>query len=106
LSAFSARQRLPDVVARALVEAGHDVLLLRNPMPKKSPDSVVLDYAVANGLILITCNRDDFIPLASARVSFGINHFIRRRSRILECARLLRLLDSAGQSLSGNINFA
>ena len=32
---------------------------------------------------------------------------IRRRSRIVECANLLRLLDSAGESgLSGNINFA
>jgi predicted nuclease of predicted toxin-antitoxin system len=46
------------------MEAGHDVLLLRNVMPKKSSDPVVLDYAAANRLLLITCNRDDFIPLA------------------------------------------
>jgi hypothetical protein len=32
---------------------------------------------------------------------------IRRPSRILECAKLLRLLESAGESrLAGNINFA
>ena len=63
---------MPDVVARVLVEAGHEVMLLRNVLPKKSVDSAVLDYA-----------------------------------RILECAKLLRLLESAGDSgLAGNINFA
>ena len=56
---------VPDVVARVLMEAGHDVLLLRNVMPKKSSDPVVLDYAAANRLLLITCNHDDFIPLAA-----------------------------------------
>jgi hypothetical protein len=34
---------VPDVIARVLKEAGHDVLFLRNTMPKKSADSVVLD---------------------------------------------------------------
>ena len=98
---------VPDVVARVLTEAGHDVQLLRNVMLKKSSDSAVLDYTAAEGLILITCNRDDFIPLASARRHSGLIVLIRRRSRILECAKLLRLLDSAGESgLLGNINFA
>ena len=36
---------MPDVVARVLVEAGHEVMLLRNVLPKKSVDSAVLDYA-------------------------------------------------------------
>jgi len=58
---------VPDVVARVLMEADHDVLLLRNVMPKKSSDPVVLEYAAANRLLLITCNRDDFIPLARLR---------------------------------------
>jgi predicted nuclease of predicted toxin-antitoxin system len=98
---------VPDVAARVLMEAGHDVLLLRNVMPKRSSDPVVLDYAVTNGLLLITCNRDDFIPLARARTHYGLIVLIRRRSRIVECANLLRLLDSAGESgLAGNINFA
>lgn len=98
---------VPDVVARVLIQAGHDLLLLRNVMPKRSSDPVVFDYVVANGLLLITCNRDDFIPLARTRTHSGLIVLIRRRSRIVECANLLRLLDSAGESgLAGNINFA
>ena len=98
---------VPDVVARVLIEAGHEVLLLRNVIPKSSSDSVVLDHAVANGLLLITCNRDDFIPLVQTRTHSGLIVLIRRRSRIAECAKLLRLLDSAGeQAVAGNINFA
>jgi predicted nuclease of predicted toxin-antitoxin system len=96
---------VPDVVARVLVEAGQS--LLRDVLPKNSVDSAVLDCATANELVLITCNRDDFIPLASTRAHSGLIILIRRRSRILECAKLLRLLESAGESgLAGNINFA
>ena len=98
---------VPDTVQRVLSEAGHDVLLLRHVMSEKSSDTAVLDYAVANELILITCNRDDFIPLARARIHHGLIVLIRRRSRIAECANLLRLLESATDSgLAGNINFA
>jgi len=67
-------------------------------MPKRSSDPLVLDYAVTNGLLLITCNRDDFIPLVGARTHSGLIVLIRRRSRIVECANLLRLLESAGES--------
>ncbi len=103
---FLLDNNVPDVVARVLVEAGHEVMLLRNGLPKKSVDSAVLDYATANALGLITCNRDDFIPLANTRAHSGLIILIRR-SRILECAKLLRLLESAGDSgLAGNINFA
>jgi len=42
---------VPDAVARVLMEAGHDVLLFRDVLPKKSSDPAVLDYAVANGLL-------------------------------------------------------
>ena len=42
---------MPDVVARVLVEAGHEVLLLHNVLLKKSVDSAVLDYATANALL-------------------------------------------------------
>jgi predicted nuclease of predicted toxin-antitoxin system len=77
---------VPDVVARVLVEAGHEVFLLRSVLPKKSVDSAVLDYATANALLIITCNRDDFIPLASIRAHSGLIILIRRRSRILEFA--------------------
>jgi hypothetical protein len=64
---------VPDVVARVLTQAGHDVLLLRNVMPERSSDSVVFDYAAANALLLITCNRDDFIPLAQTQVSLRLD---------------------------------
>jgi predicted nuclease of predicted toxin-antitoxin system len=98
---------VPDVVARVVVQAGNEVLLLRNVLPKKSVDSAVLDYAAANALVLITCNRGDFIPLASTRAHSGLIILIRPRSRILECAKLLRLLASSSESgLAGNINFA
>lgn len=98
---------VPDTVARVLNEAKHDVFLLRHVMSEKSSDTAVLDYAVANELVLIICNRDDFIPLASGRVHQGLIVLIRRRSRIAECAHLLRLLESATEAgLAGNINFA
>ena len=79
---FLLENDVPEVVARVLMEVGHDVLLLRNVLPKRSPDTAVLDYAAANGLLLITCNRDDFIPLARARTHSGLIVLIRRRSRI------------------------
>ena len=98
---------VPDTVARVLKEAGHDVLVLRRVLSGKTADAAVFDYASANELILITCNRDDFIPLASGRVHQGLIVLIRRRSRIAECAHLLRLLESATEAgLAGNINFA
>ena len=75
---------LPDLVARVLVEAGHEVLFVRDVLPKKSVDSAVLDYATANALVLITCNRDDFIPLASTGAHSGL----------------------INSGLAGNINFA
>jgi predicted nuclease of predicted toxin-antitoxin system len=98
---------VPDTVGRVLAEAGHEVSLLRDVMAPRSSDSAVLDYAVANELMLITCNRDDFIPLARERTHTGLIVLIRRRSRIAECANLLRLVGSATESgLAGNINFA
>lgn len=98
---------VPDTVARVLSEAGHEVLLLRDAMAPRSSDAAVLDYAVANQLMLVTCNRDDFIPLARERSHAGLIVLIRRRSRIAECANLLRLVESATESgLAGNINFA
>lgn len=98
---------VPDTVARVLTEVGREVLLMRDVMAPRSSDSAVLDYAVANQLMLITCNRDDFIPLARERSHAGLIVLIRRRSRIAECASLLRLVESATESgLAGNINFA
>ena len=61
---------VPDVVARVLVQAGNEVLLLRNVLPKKSVDWAVLDYAAANAFVLITFGIDHFdtAPVADLRM--------------------------------------
>lgn len=67
----------------------------------------MLAYASAHGLILITCNRDDFLALAPTRPHSGLILLFRRKSRTAERAALVRLIEKAGApGLSGNINFA
>jgi hypothetical protein len=67
----------------------------------------VLRQAAKRQCLLITCNRDDFLAAAGRVPHHGIIILIRRRSRALERAALVRLLDTAGEGgLSGNINFA
>jgi hypothetical protein len=57
--------------------------------------------------VLITCNRDDFLGIAQQISHAGIIILVRRRSRALERAALVQLLDSAGEvGIRGNINFA
>ncbi|MGH2671335.1 MAG: hypothetical protein ACRDH5_19870 [bacterium] len=64
----------------------------------------MLGLAGQRDCVLITCNRDDFLTL-SGRSRHGI--LIRRRSRALERAALVGLLDRAGEvGIRGNINFA
>ncbi len=98
---------VPDDLGYVLRELGHIVLLLREVLPRTTPDPEVLAYATAHGLILITCNRDDFLALAPIQSHPGLIILIRRVSRTAERAALVRLLEKAGdQGLSGNINFA
>ena len=67
----------------------------------------MLRYARMHGLLLVTCNRDDFLALASEQPGAGLIVLIRRRTRQAECAHLLALLTRAGEDgLHGNINFA
>lgn len=57
--------------------------------------------------LLITCNRDDFLELASHQPHHGIIVIIRRRTRAAERAALFRLLKRAGETgLQNNLNFA
>jgi hypothetical protein len=57
--------------------------------------------------VLITCNRDDFLTAAMRVPHHGIVILVRRKSRALERAAMVRLLDAAGESgLRDNINFA
>ena len=98
---------VPETIARVLVRAGHEVNLLREVLPVDANDVQVLDLAAQRSLVLVTCNRDDFLELASEQPHAGIIIIVRRRTRAAECAALLRLLRAAGASgILGSINFA
>lgn len=98
---------VPEDVVFALEALGHAVTRLRGALPADSSDDEVLRHAGEHGLVLITCNRDDFLGAAERIAHAGIIVLIRRRSRALERAALVRLLDRAGESgILNNINFA
>ncbi len=104
---FLLDQDVPDDLGFSLEALGHEALRLRQVMPVTTSDEEVLQYACSQACLLITCNRDDFLE-AAKRVSHpGVIVLVRRKSRALERAALVRLLDRAGESgLRGNINFA
>jgi predicted nuclease of predicted toxin-antitoxin system len=100
-------QDVPDDLAHVLCQLGHTVVRLREVLPTTAPDSEVLAHAYANQMIMITCNRDDFVALGQNQPHHGIIVVFRRKSRTAERAVLVRLIESAGeQGLSNNINFA
>lgn len=98
---------MPDDLGHVLRQLGHTVVLLREVLPDATEDPDVFTHAVAHELIMITCNRDDFLALASKRTHHGLIILFRRKSRAAERAALVRLLQNAGeQGLAGNVNFA
>lgn len=98
---------VPVEVARVLVQEGHGVVQLREVLRRTALDAAVLEYCNNAGLILVTCNRDDFLTLVKTRPNPGLVVLIRRRTRQMECGHLLALLRRAGEcGLRGNINFA
>lgn len=98
---------VPDDLSHLLNHSGHRVTFLREVLPREASDAAVLAHAAQHGLILETCNRDNFIKLGSNRAHHGIVIVIRRRSRALERAALLRLLEQATETgMLNNINFA
>ncbi len=98
---------VPDDIGFCLEALGHRVCKLRECTPRDTADDQVLRLAVERASVLVTCNRDDFLSLAEAAEHRGIIILIRRRSRVLERAAIIRLLDSAGpQGIEGNITFA
>ena len=98
---------VPDDLAYALQASGHEVQFLRAVLPITAPDEDILRLAGARDEVLITCNRDDFLAAASQIAHVGIVVLIRRRSRALERAALIRLLDRAGEAgIRHNFNFA
>jgi predicted nuclease of predicted toxin-antitoxin system len=98
---------VPDDLSYLLKQLGHDVTLLRETLPGNSTDEAVLKLANERGYLLLTCNRDDFLQLATRMPHHGIVVVIRRRTRSEERAALFRLLERAGKTgLLNNINFA
>ncbi len=99
---------VPADVARVLRARGYAVVELRDVLPANAPDAEVWAHATAQGLILITCNRADFLALAQGTATHpGLILLFRRRTHQAEAGRLLALLASAGaQGLAHNINFA
>jgi hypothetical protein len=58
-------------------------------------------------MVVITCNRRDFLRLAVTEAHAGLIILVRRRTRMAECAAILRLVQRAGESgITNNVNFA
>jgi predicted nuclease of predicted toxin-antitoxin system len=95
-------------VALVLRARGHDVVELRDVLAPDAPDPDVWAHAVADGRIVITCNRAHFTKLATATEKHpGVILLFRRRTHQTEAGRVLVLLKNAGeQGLANNINFA
>lgn len=98
---------VPESIVPATLHLGHEVIRVRDVMSADAPDEVVFAEAARRQLVLVTCNRDDFLPLASRQPHSGLIVLVRRRSRIAEAAALIRLIEQAGEAgLMANINFA
>jgi predicted nuclease of predicted toxin-antitoxin system len=98
---------VPDDLSYLLEQLGHDVTFLRKAVPGDSSDEAVLEFAHEHGCVLLTCNRDDFLHLATTRPHHGIIIIIRRRTRASERAALFGLLERAGETgLRNNVNFS
>ena len=98
---------VPVEIGRVLARGGHEVILLADVLPTTATDDQVFSAAQAKGAVLVTCNRDDFLLLAESRSHLGLIVVVRRRTRVAECAAVLRLVSRAGASgLRHNINFA
>ena len=97
---------VPENLSYLLKQLGHDVTLLREALPEDASDEAVLQFAHERGSVLLTCNRDDFLHLATKKPHHGIVIIIRRRTRAAERAALFGLLERAGETgLRNNVNF-
>lgn len=98
---------VPDAIGRVATQAGHAVARLRDLLPLDADDAAILALAQAQQAVLVTCNRDHFLALATDHPHAGIIVAVRRHSRVSECTRFLRQLRNAGETgIRHNINFA
>ncbi|HAV64573.1 MAG TPA: hypothetical protein DCY13_19670 [Verrucomicrobiales bacterium] len=98
---------VPDDLSHVLLGAGHEVTFLRQVLERTAPDIEVLKFAAEKQMVLVTCNRDDFLQLAERQPHAGLVIVVRRKSRVAEKSALLKLVESAGESgIVGNINYA
>ena len=98
---------VPESLSYLLEQLGHNVTFLRQVLPGDASDDAVLQFAHERGSLLLTCNRDDFLHLATKKPHHGIVIIVRRRTRAAERAALYRLLQHAGETgLRNNVNFA
>jgi predicted nuclease of predicted toxin-antitoxin system len=58
---------VPEDLSYLLRQLGHEVSLLREVLPAEAPDQSVLQLAHEKSLVLVTCNRDDFLQLAATQ---------------------------------------
>ena len=91
-----------------LVQRGHPINRLREVLPPDTEDAAAFAFAHEKSAIIISCNRNHFLALASEnQPNHGLFVLVRRRTRQAECANLLTRLNRAGElGLAGNINFA
>ncbi len=98
---------VPRHLADVLRRHGHAVELVPEVMSPEAGDEEVFAYAADKKAIMLTCNRNDFLELASALEHPGLIILIRRRSALSESGHLLELLRKAGaDGLESNVNFA
>lgn len=99
---------VPEPIAAFLEQRGHFILRLRKVLPVETADADVFAFAQQEQAVIISCNRDHFLALATANhPNCGLIVLIRRKTRQQECGCLLVLLNRAGEGgLAGNINFA
>ena len=98
---------VPVDVGRVLRLKGHEIQFLRDVLPKTTDDLSALRYAVGRGMVVISCNRGDFLKLTASEPHVGVIILVRRRTRVAECAAVLQLLKRAGETgIVNNINFA
>lgn len=98
---------VPENCAYGLEALAHQVVRLRNVLSSEVRDEEVFQFANAQGWVLVTCNRDDFLSLIGDLPISGLIVLVRRKNRALERAALVQLVDREGEAgLRGAIHFA